>query len=181
MTPGERQEFSGETPHPRISGQFGTDFLRLDAFSFVRGSKDTRGETRRIANEYGHETHVCARARNATLWIRPTPRAPFSLLFKRTDRTRSQPSPSDLRASRIPADVPPFRKDPGSPLAEELLDPSPGLFVAFLPTPAQEATVEAPESLTEETQRLNRLDERKPAALEALKKSRLDPAFTGEL
>ena len=47
--------------------------------------------------------------------------------------------------------------------------------------PVQEATVEQLESFTEETQRLARLYERKHAALEALKKSLLHQAFTGEL
>lgn len=53
-----------------------------------------------------------------------------------------------------------------------------------VPTPSlsvQEATVEQLESFTEETQRLARLYERKHAALEALKKSLLHQAFTGEL
>jgi type I restriction enzyme S subunit len=53
-----------------------------------------------------------------------------------------------------------------------------------VPTPSlsvQEATVEQLESFTEETQRLARLYEQKLAALEALKKSLLHQAFTGEL
>ena len=53
-----------------------------------------------------------------------------------------------------------------------------------VPTPSlavQEATVEQLESFTEETQRLARLYERKHAALEALKKSLLHQAFTGQL
>ena len=45
----------------------------------------------------------------------------------------------------------------------------------------QEAIVEELDALAEETQRLARLYERKLAALEALKKSLLHQAFTGEL
>ena len=53
-----------------------------------------------------------------------------------------------------------------------------------VPTPSllvQEAIVEKLESFTEQTQRLARLYERKLAALEALKKSLLHQAFTGQL
>jgi type I restriction enzyme S subunit len=46
---------------------------------------------------------------------------------------------------------------------------------------AQAQIVDSVESLQEETQRLARLYERKLAALEALKKSLLDQAFTGQL
>ncbi len=54
----------------------------------------------------------------------------------------------------------------------------------ILPLPSiddQERIVEALETLSEETQRLARLYERKHAALEALKNSLLHQAFTGEL
>ena len=55
-------------------------------------------------------------------------------------------------------------------------------FVLPLPSiEEQEHVVEALEALSEETQRLARLYERKLAALEALKKSLLHQAFTGEL
>jgi type I restriction enzyme S subunit len=55
-------------------------------------------------------------------------------------------------------------------------------FVLPLPSvQEQERIVEALETLSEETQRLTRLYERKLAALEALKKSLLNQAFTGEL
>ena len=49
------------------------------------------------------------------------------------------------------------------------------------PLPVQEETVEQLESFTEETQRLATLYTRKLAALEALKKSLLHQAFTGQL
>jgi type I restriction enzyme S subunit len=55
------------------------------------------------------------------------------------------------------------------------------LAVPFPPFAAQEVLVEQLESLSEETQRLARLYERKHAALEALKKSLLHQAFTGAL
>jgi len=54
----------------------------------------------------------------------------------------------------------------------------------LLPLPSvdeQERIVEALETLTEETQRLARISERKHAALESLKKSLLHQAFTGGL
>lgn len=55
-------------------------------------------------------------------------------------------------------------------------------FVLPLPhIDEQEHIVEVLESLSDETQRLARLSERKLAALEALKKSLLHQAFTGEL
>ena len=47
--------------------------------------------------------------------------------------------------------------------------------------PEQKAIVAKLNELSEETQRLARLYERKHAALEALKKSLLHQAFTGEL
>ena len=49
------------------------------------------------------------------------------------------------------------------------------------PLDRQKAIVEEIDALHEETQRLARLYERKLAALEALKKSLLHQAFTGEL
>ncbi len=55
-------------------------------------------------------------------------------------------------------------------------------FVLPLPSAhEQERIVEDLETLSEETQRLARLYERKSAALEALKKSLLHQAFTGAL
>lgn len=51
----------------------------------------------------------------------------------------------------------------------------------FPPLKKQKAIVATLNSLREETQRLARLYERKLAALEALKKSLLHKAFTGEL
>ena len=51
----------------------------------------------------------------------------------------------------------------------------------FPPVAEQKEIVEKLDALTEETQRLARLYERKLAALEALKKSLLHQAFTGEL
>ena len=58
-----------------------------------------------------------------------------------------------------------------------------GEVVVAFPTslPEQKRIVKTLASLTEETQRLARLYERKHAALEALKKSLLHQAFTGEL
>jgi type I restriction enzyme S subunit len=55
------------------------------------------------------------------------------------------------------------------------------LVIPFPPVPAQKALVGKLESLSAETQRLARLYERKLAALEALKKSLLHQAFTGQL
>ena len=55
------------------------------------------------------------------------------------------------------------------------------LAIPFPPIPAQKILVKKLESISTETQRLARLYERKHAALEALKKSLLHQAFTGEL
>jgi len=55
------------------------------------------------------------------------------------------------------------------------------LPVMLPPTEVQEAIITASDELQQETQRLARLYERKLAALEALKKSLLHQAFTGEL
>ena len=55
------------------------------------------------------------------------------------------------------------------------------LPIAVPPLVTQQAIVETMNAITEETQRLARLYERKHAALEALKKSLLHQAFTGEL
>ncbi len=55
------------------------------------------------------------------------------------------------------------------------------LPIAVPPIATQQAIVETLNDLTEETQRLARLYERKHAALEALKKSLLHQAFTGQL
>jgi type I restriction enzyme, S subunit len=55
------------------------------------------------------------------------------------------------------------------------------LPITMPPIATQQAIVETLNDLTEETQRLARIYERKLAALEALKKSLLHQAFTGEL
>ena len=55
------------------------------------------------------------------------------------------------------------------------------LVIPFPPIPAQKVLVEKLDSLSAKTQRLARLYERKLAALEALKKSLLHQAFTGNL
>ena len=55
------------------------------------------------------------------------------------------------------------------------------LPLAFAPLAEQQRVVAQLDALSEETQRLTRLYERKLAALEALKKSLLHQAFTGEL
>ena len=55
------------------------------------------------------------------------------------------------------------------------------LAIPFPSIPAQKILVKKLESLSAETQRLAGLYERKLAALEALKKSLLHQAFTGEL
>ena len=55
------------------------------------------------------------------------------------------------------------------------------LAVPFPPIPAQEALVDQLEGLSEETQRLESIYQQKLAALEALKKSLLHQAFTGNL
>ncbi len=55
------------------------------------------------------------------------------------------------------------------------------LSIPFPPIAAQSVLIEQLESLSEETQRLVRIYERKSAGLEALRKSLLHQAFTGEL
>ena len=55
------------------------------------------------------------------------------------------------------------------------------LRVPLPPAPAQQAIVEQLDALSEETQRLKSIYQRKLAALEALKKSLLHQAFTGNL
>jgi len=55
------------------------------------------------------------------------------------------------------------------------------LKVPIPPKDQQKTLVVSLDALSEETQRLARLYERKHAALEALKKSLLHQAFTGEL
>ena len=55
------------------------------------------------------------------------------------------------------------------------------LPIAVPPMATQQTIVETMNALTEETQRLARLSERKLAALEVLKKSLLHQAFAGEL
>ncbi len=55
------------------------------------------------------------------------------------------------------------------------------LTIPFPPLAEQQTIVEELDALSEETQRLARLYERKHAALEALKKSLLHQSFTGEL
>ena len=55
------------------------------------------------------------------------------------------------------------------------------LPITVPPITTQQAIVETMNELTEETQRLAQLYERKLAALEALKKSLLHQAFTGAL
>ena len=55
------------------------------------------------------------------------------------------------------------------------------LAVPFPPVSAQKALIEKLEALSEETQRLASIYLRKLAALEALKKSLLHEAFTGEM
>ena len=63
-------------------------------------------------------------------------------------------------------------------MTKETLEPYP---IALPSLDEQEKVVETIQELETETQRLARLYERKHAALEALKKSLLHQAFTGQL